>query len=54
MEERKARGRLSKQIIMAMNLVDCRVLEAKDFKELKKQNVQRRLCAVKAQVNTSR
>ena len=53
-EVREARRKLLRQIIRTMNLVNCRMLEAKDFKELKEQNVQRRLKAVKAQVKTSR
>ena len=54
MEVREARRRLLRQIIRTMKLVNCRMLEAKDLKELKEQNVQRRLQAVNVQVRTSR
>ena len=48
MEVRETRRKL----LRIMKLVNCRMLEAKDLKELKEQNVQRRLQAVKVQVKT--
>ena len=54
MELREARRKLSMQIIRTMNLVDSRMSEAKEFKKIKKQNIQRRLQAVKQQVQAQR
>ena len=42
MEVRETRRKLSRQITRTMNLVDYRMLEARDFKELKKQIGHRR------------
>ena len=41
---------LSKQIFMIMHLVDIKMIEIKEFRIMKVQNIQRRLQAIKAQV----
>ena len=41
---------LSKQIFMIMHLVDIKMIEIKEFRIMKVQNIQRRLQAIRAQV----
>ena len=53
-EVREARSKLLRQIFKVMYLVDNRMIEAMDFREMKKQNAPRRLQAVKAQVKAAR
>ena len=54
LEVREARSKLLRQIFKVMYLVDNRMIEAMDFREMKKQNAPRRLQPVKAQVKTAR